>query len=145
VVGISFMGSTYRPRSDVCGMGNREDTTAYPVILYEPVTKLELYTGISVLHNNGDTRITVTFHNIIVPPQDLIAATRSLKGKMLLHKNSETGAAYMVVDDMRKVGEGWSWGARVWHVFGYLVTVPVSNPLDMSEIIETENVKLLEE
>ena len=144
MAGLSFMGSANRIGWNVFSMANREIDEVYPVTLYEPVTKLELFAGMMVVSNHGDSGIEVTFHNILIPPKDLLAATRPMTGMILLPKHETDGTAFMVTQDMKKVGEGWCWNARKWYVFGYLTVKPVRNPLDISEIIETENVKLLE-
>lgn len=122
--------------------------SSYPITLVEPITKFEFMAGAMVEHvtvvDEKET-VTIVLHNIIVPPRDLIAATRDYRGMILIPQGDNFTGAYVVTENMRKIGEGWADKLRTWHVFGYLNLKFMENPLDISETIELNNVKLLEE
>lgn len=124
------------------------------------------------MYNAGDDNITFSFNKIIVLPEELVKATRLLEGKGLIvtHNKSEdmqlvkwtyedglqiatddgkrsSISMVQVVSDMKRTSEVYNaeGSIRHYYIYDHLLTRVIHTPMQMAELIETENIKLLEE
>jgi hypothetical protein len=109
------------------------------------------------MYSAGDEGIQFSFHKIVVLPDELVKATTSLMGKgLIVYRNmaawddkvKDPVMMVQVVDDMKRIEERFDadgGNVRHYYIYDYLHTKLVKSPLVMAELIETENIKLLEE
>lgn len=146
-------------------------TNVGPITLFEPVTGLTLRAESFSTYNLGDNNITIMFHKIFVLPEELVKASRSFLGKgfivtcsreydIALIKWTYQGGIPMVSEDepppvlmvqitqdMKMTGQGYNAEGTLRHCYFYdnLGATIVRSPMQMAELIENENTKLLEE
>lgn len=145
-------------------------TNVAPITLFEPVTGLLLRAESYSTYNYGDENIVISFHKIYVLPEEFVKASRSFLGKGFIVTNGKSDDIALVkwsfqdglrmaeddrppvlmvqiTSDMTMTGQGYNAEGTMRHCYIYdgLGAKIIRSPMQMAELIETENIKLLEE